>query len=89
MDAILKTVLMLVVRPILRKYAEGKISSDQVIALLKALFDKFITKENVDKAIDSALDYLEKLAEETPTKIDDDILKEIRALTGVKDNDQK
>jgi len=51
------------------------------------LIAQYLTKENIESAIDAGLDMLEELSLKTESKIDDNILKKIREGLNIPDND--
>lgn len=87
MDKLINSIIMLVLTPLIKKYLEGKITSDQIVLLLRKLFEYFITPENVAKCIDGLLDKIEDYVKNTDNKYDDKIVAIIRQLSGVEDND--
>ena len=47
---------------------------------VSALINKYLTKENLDKGIESLISIAEKLADKTETKIDDQIVARLKEI---------
>jgi len=56
-------------------------------SFLLAILNRIITRERLMQLLDGILDYLEQVAAETPTEIDDRLLQILREALNIPDND--
>jgi len=57
-------------------------------SFLLAILNRIITRDRLMQLLDGILDYLEQVAAETPTEIDDRLLQILREALNIPDNDE-